>query len=402
MAVYLITGKPGSFKSAFAMQKALDYIKDGRLVYFCNFRGLQAEKYNLNVLEHPKLWAEHEYQQGSVFFIDEIQEFTREVPTNAKTEDLPKWFTLLEKHRHLGYDFYVITQHPMFIHTHIRRLLEKHYHMQRAVGLPFSNCREWQQVCNEPENIQNATIKAGCTVTVYKPNKKVFDYYESTKLDTHKLQIPKKLFTYIFLIICAIILIAYLASGFVSKYFMTNDNKTSIDTKTQTTSESKKDEFSVYDAPVILSADKIKLEEEILKLKDELNHLKEQQQQSQIIEYNPDEPFKKVEYQYQANTQPYLSGCIQYEKHCDCFTQQGSRLKVSYADCQKIINDGLPFNPFLDNRAEYNYSDKYTRDYTQSQNSQNQNDVGNKIVGETNNDTFFDKEDNKMSYLTRE
>lgn len=345
MAVYLITGKPGSFKSAFAMQKALDYVDEGRLVYFCNFRGLKAEQYNLNVLEHPNQWVEQEYQQGAVFFIDEIQEFTREVPTNAKTEDLPKWFTLLEKHRHLGYDFYVITQHPMFIHTHIRRLLEKHYHMQRTQGLPFANCREWQQVCNEPENLQNASIKAGCTVTIYKPNKKVFDYYESTKLDTHKMKVPTKLITYIVLIVLGVSLFAYLSSGFITKYFFNSKAETVQAVNVPAT----------HNAPTAqgtLDEEKVKLVQAMLELQEEINELKAQQQESQIIDYDPNQPYKTIKYQYQAEHQPYLSGCVDFNGRCDCFTQQGSKLTVSYADCKKIIANGLPFNPFLNSNSE--------------------------------------------------
>lgn len=346
MAVYLITGKPGSFKSAFAMQKALDYIKQGRLVYFCNFRDLQAEKYNLNVLESPEDWVKSEYQAGTVFFIDEIQEFTRKVPTNAKTEELPKWFTLLEKHRHLGYDFYVITQHPMFIHTHIRRLLEKHYHMQRTAGLPFSNCREWQQVCNEPENLQNASIKAGCTTTIYKPDKQVFDYYQSTKLDTHKLKIPTKLITYIVLVIIGISISAYFASGFISKYFFTQKQAETVPTAVPTAQVAQAQQAG-------LDEEKIKLVQAMLELQDEINELKAQQQQTQIIDYDPNQPYKTIKYQYQAQHQPHLSGCVDFDGRCDCFTQQGSKLKVSYADCKKIIADGLPFNPFNSGSDSY-------------------------------------------------
>uniref|UniRef100_A0AAU8B5W1 ZOT protein n=2 Tax=unclassified Inovirus TaxID=356623 RepID=A0AAU8B5W1_9VIRU len=346
MAVYLITGKPGSFKSAFVMDIALQHIEEGRLVYFCNYRGLKAEKYGLNVLEHPNQWVEQEYQPGTVFIVDELQEFTREVPTNAKSEELPKWFTLLEKHRHLGYDFYVITQHPMFIHTHIRRVLEKHYHMQRAEGLPFANRREWQQICNEPENIDNASIKKGCTVSIYKPPKKVFDYYESTKEDTHKLRIPKKLIKYIIMLCIAIGIILYLGTPVFKKYILNNgSSQPKTETTTPNASNAPQSANNPYDGMVVLDQEKITLKEKILTLQQEINTMKEQQTQSQIIDYDPNHPLQDLDYSYTAVSKPHLAGCIKTNAQCECFTQQGSKLKVSQADCKAIIKDGLPFNP---------------------------------------------------------
>lgn len=389
MAVYLITGKPGSYKSAFAMEQALKYIKDGRLVYFCNFRGLQAEKYGLNVLEHPNQWVEQEYQQGAVFFIDEIQEFTREVPTNAKTEDLPKWFTLLEKHRHLGYDFYVVTQHPMFIHTHIRRLLEKHYHMQRAEGLPFANKREWQQVCNEPENIDNATIKRGCTVTIYRPDKKVFDYYESTKLDTHKLKVPRKLITYAILVLLGILISVWLGSGFFKKYVLSDKTETTSQTTSNNTQNGENKPISPYDAVAVLDDEKIQLKTQIVELQGQINEMKEQQQQSQIIDYDPNQPLQHIDYQYQAKTQPYLSGCIEFDRKCECYTQQGSKLQVSYKDCKHIIKHGLPFNPFHENiKQNHRYSNIATAEKTSVTTQQ----TSSTLINAGDNKNYFDTE----------
>ena len=65
--------------------------------------GLKPEiPFPYQVLDHFKDWVDT--PETSVIFIDEVQEFTRDVPTNCKTEDLPSWMTLLEKHRHEGKD----------------------------------------------------------------------------------------------------------------------------------------------------------------------------------------------------------------------------------------------------------------------------------------------------------
>lgn len=227
MAMTLVTGKPGSYKTAFVMDIALKADKT-RPIYFCNFKdlqigNLQTEGYNAHTMNDFSDWVD--CPDGSLIFIDEIQEFTRDVSTKAKTEELPKHFTLLEKHRHRGIDIYIVTQHPMFIHTHLRRLLESHIHMQRAIGLPYANKREWHNVCNEPEDSRNASIQNGCTVEVYRPNKDVFKYYQSTVLDTHKFKVPRKLITYGALISIGVAVVLFLGKPFYDKFVKQDEKK---------------------------------------------------------------------------------------------------------------------------------------------------------------------------------
>lgn len=356
MAIQLITGKPGSYKSAFLMSMALDEIKNGRLVYFCNFRGLQAEKYQLNVLDHFNEWAA--VPDGALVIIDEVQEFTRDVPTNAKTEELPEWMTLLEKHRHRGIDIFVVTQHPMFIHTHIRRLLEKHIHMQRVQGMPWSNKREWQQVCSDPENLDNATIKKGCTTTIYRPNKKVFDYYESTVVDTHKFKIHPKFITYCCLIFAGLFLAFFIGKGVFSKYYgyatkqgepspvenpntpnpnfsAENQLKVNISKCIDQLNLTEQQCAEMYN-PDLLAARHAQLEQTTR------NHMDQV-----VVDYAPEDPFKPVQVQYEVTAKPIFSGCTKFNGKYYAYTQQGTKLDVDPSVCQRVIDDGdRPFNYF--------------------------------------------------------
>lgn len=357
MAIELITGKPGSYKSAYLMSVALKEMESGRLVYFCNFRGLKAEKYGLNILEHFNEWAS--VPDGSLIIIDEVQEFTRDVPTNAKTEELPQWMTLLEKHRHRGIDFKIVTQHPMFIHTHIRRLLEKHIHMQRVQGMPFSNRREWQQVCSDPENLDNASIKKGCTTTIYRPNKKVFDYYESTVIDTYKFKIPRKLLTSLSLVGGALAFVFWIGAPVFSKYINPTGDKEVVQQMAENPN-----------APNPNFSAENQLKVNISKCIDQLN-LTEQQcaemynpdllaarhaelQESTgnhidqiVIDYSPSDPFKPVQVQYEVTAKPVFSGCTKFNGRYYAYTQQGTKLDVDPSVCQRVIDDGdRPFNYF--------------------------------------------------------
>lgn len=361
MAIYLTTGKPGSFKTASTIEKALKIINDGRVVYFCNFRGLKAQEYGLNEIEHFDQWEK--IPDGAVLFVDEVQEFTRDVKTNAKTEELPEWMTKLEKHRHRGIDIYINTQHPMFIHTHIRRLLEKHWHLQRVQGLPFANLRMWQQVCNDPEDIRNATIKMGCTTQIYRPKKDVFKYYESTVLDTHKFQIPKKLITYSVLILAGLSLSIYLGKDFVGKYIGFGDKETA----TAQTSNSVAAQQKTENTKLGLQAPLTGADAEIQSLKDanqqlyiELQQLKNEMYATQIVEYDHTDPWAEMKYTYQATTQPIFSGCVQFQKSCTCYTQQATPIKATIAQCKQYMSGDRPFNPFLTfNQGTQNATNNY-------------------------------------------
>lgn len=375
MAIYLTTGKPGSFKTASTIEHGLKQIESGRLTFFCNFRGLKASEYNLSVLEHFNEWES--IPDGSILYVDEVQEFTRDVPTNAKTEELPAWFTKLEKHRHRGIDIYINTQHPMFIHTHIRRLIEKHSHFQRTQGLPFAVRRSWGQVCNEPENIDNATIKKGCTTEVYRPNKDVFKYYESTVLDTHKFSIPPKLIKYGIGVFALVAFAVYMGSGVFQKYINTSDkpatDKQTVSNNTQNsqapnTTKQTQQELS----QLCRQASNVDLPECV----QWFNSISDGQTSVTDdgvfrVKYNANNPYDdsfKQNINYEVTAKPIFSGCAKWNNKYYAYTQQGTKLNVSQADCQKLMSGDRPFNYFVDNKQNQNINNQQY----QQQNTTNQ------------------------------
>lgn len=313
MAIHLITGKPGSFKTAYFMETATNLIKEGRTVYFCNVRGLKKEENSFLTIDHFKDWVD--VPDGSAVFVDEVQEMTREVGTKVKTEDLPSWMTLLEKHRHRGIDIYLVTQHPMFVHTHIRRLCEDHIHMQRSVGLPFSNKRLWQQVCSEPEDLKNASIQNGCTTSVYRPAKSVFSYYESTVTDTHKFKVPPKLITYGILILLGVSLVIWFGYGFVKKFVFNSglepDSTALINTDPTL---SKPSDSSVVPAP------------------------------SPEPSYNPYRPYDVLNVEYEIVNKPVVAGCVVWDNQCTCYSQQATLMDIGEDQCRKWMSGDRPFD----------------------------------------------------------
>lgn len=324
MAITLITGKPGSFKTAYVMETALKLISEGSDCFFCNFRGLSPE---FNVLDNFADWEK--LPDGSKIFIDEIQEFTRDVKTNAKTEELPHHFTSLEKHRHRGIDFYIVTQHPLFIHTHIRRLVDEHRHFVRTKGVPFATQRIWQHVCDKPEDYREASLQSGCQTVTFKPNKEVFSHYESTVVDTHSaFKLPPKL-----KIVGTLCLIGLLAFGFLTyKVYSSMSSKLDEPPKTGNLVDHPIDSASPEVKPEVLSSINSAVSDS-------------------STDYDPNLPFQERSYSYpKFSDVPQLSGCISDDVTCHCYTQQGTKLKVSYSDCKAYLSD-RPFDPYLTSRT---------------------------------------------------
>jgi uncharacterized protein YpiB (UPF0302 family) len=368
MAIYLTTGKPGSYKTASTIEHAQKILKEGRLVYFCNFRGLKAQENGFNILDHFDQWES--MPDGSVLFVDEVQEFTRDVKTAAKTEELPQWFTKLEKHRHRGIDIYLNTQHPMFIHTHIRRLVEKHTHLQRTQGLPFAIKRQWGQVVDQPEDIKNASIKSGCTTEMYKPSKSVFLLYESTVLDTHKFQFPTKLIKAGLLLTGLIGFTVWLGLPVAQKYLNFGGDKQIAQKQAQDTTQplTMADRAAQQAALAKLTPEQYADLMDPEKRNSDLQASNPVDMDTIVLKYNPNKPYNDFSQQlrYEPTSFPVFSGCMKKNGRYYGYTQQGTLLDVSQEDCRKLLEDGnRPFNYFSDRSELVSTESKRSADSTE-------------------------------------
>ncbi|EMC1591018.1 zonular occludens toxin domain-containing protein [Acinetobacter baumannii] len=352
MAIKLITAQPGSYKTAMMMEIASKMASENRPIYLCNIRGLKPEiPFPYQVLDHFKDWIDT--PETSVIFIDEVQEFTRDVPTNCKTEDLPRWLTLLEKHRHEGKDIFIVTQHPMFIHTHVRRLTSEHIHLVRNGNVPFAAKRTWGFVESDPDDFQKATVKNGCTTSIYRPNKEVFNWYESTVLDTHKFKIPTKLFKMVGLLAALVGFSVYIGYPVFNKYFGSKEQEVSAtDTSPQpnnsnmTLAEKAKLDAAMAGLTPEQYADLMHPE----KRNAELQAVNDVRMETIAVKYNPNRPYDMdtSQIQYEVTAKPVFSGCMKKNGKYVAYTQQGTILHdVSQSDCRKLMEDGdRPFNYF--------------------------------------------------------
>ncbi|EMA3576674.1 zonular occludens toxin domain-containing protein [Acinetobacter baumannii] len=352
MAIKLITAQPGSYKTAMMMEIASKMASENRPIYLCNIRGLKPEiPFPYQVLDHFKDWIDT--PETSVIFIDEVQEFTRDVPTNCKTEDLPRWLTLLEKHRHEGKDIFIVTQHPMFIHTHVRRLTSEHIHLVRNGNVPFAAKRTWGFVESDPDDFKKATVKNGCTTSIYRPNKEVFNWYESTVLDTHKFKFPTKLIKTVSLLAALVGFSVYMGYPVFNKYFGSKEQEVSAtdispqpNNSNMTLAEKAKLDAAMAGLTPEQYADLMHPEKRNAKLQ----AVNDVRMETIAVKYNPNRPYDMdtSQIQYEVTAKPVFSGCMKKNGKYVAYTQQGTILHdVSQSDCRKLMEDGdRPFNYF--------------------------------------------------------
>lgn len=95
---------------------------------------------------------------NSVFMFDECHklEFVKEVSGSLSKN--PSTISLNE-HGHAGHIIYLITQFPQYIHTHIRGLVEQHWHVKKKFNLPLARIYIWDDFVVNPRaevNLKNA------------------------------------------------------------------------------------------------------------------------------------------------------------------------------------------------------------------------------------------------------
>lgn len=199
--ITLGTGLPGNGKTLFMLW----YIKakadrERREVFYHNVKDLNAEKVGNWQTFDPTKWMD--LPHGSIILIDECQEIFPKKPNGAQ---LPAFYEELAKHRHKGFDIFLITQHPTLIDNFVRRLVGQHFHSVRKFGLQRASIYEWSAVSPSPEN---PSSQKSAVVLKWAFPKEVFGWYKSAEVHTVKRSIPAKL------IIACVFVVAVPAIGY--------------------------------------------------------------------------------------------------------------------------------------------------------------------------------------------
>lgn len=367
----LITGKPGSFKTAKCASLAIDYLKAGRRVFTnideFNYEGVEKLPENDDWTNTPI---------GSVVIYDEAQQFEFLQYKGREKLSSDHRVKELEVHRHTGHDIILITQSPSFLHNHVLSLVGEHYHLHRAYGRSYADVFLWRYTAHSPDST-GAKNKAE-SHTKFKPDAKIFDKYKSTEVDTHKLKIPPLYFKLGGFLACVLLLIGYMVFGSDNPFLSASKIKENADIasgKKQAEqplvgSQAASASISSPGAAPDLSVEcrkGVNIEKpECVKWFDDLtkngSSVTSSGQVVQTVSYNPNKPY---DFEYQPQVQPTdfprMSGVIKLSNgHLMAVDQQGNYMpEISTRDCQKWLDGYRPFNYFA-----------------QSQNQQSQRSVG--------------------------
>lgn len=183
--IHLITGIPGSGKSLLAVELLYkNSVSDKIRPAYSNINGLDTESLRCFELEDVEHWFD--LPDGSLIVIDECQRWFRPRPNGSA---VPEYISRFETHRHQGLDIILITQHPGLIDRNIRKLVELHQHMNRAFGMKRRTVLEWN-TCNENPEPSHSSSDAAKKQKPF--DKKLFKFYKSATVHTHKLRLPWK------------------------------------------------------------------------------------------------------------------------------------------------------------------------------------------------------------------
>lgn len=223
--IILVTGQPGSGKTAYVVDWLLDQQKDRPL--FC--MGIPELKIDHQPVPPVDEWTEErespedpniklsyfKFPPSAIVIIDEAQRVFRPRPVGSA---VPPYIAAFETHRHTGVDFVLVTQAPNLMDANLRRLIGKHVHIR---PLPMGRrLYEWTEV-GEPESKMSRDLAASRS---YKLPKRAFDIYKSAELHTKiKVAIP----WYYWLLLGAVLLTIFFgwrSYKAISKNFIPQEN----------------------------------------------------------------------------------------------------------------------------------------------------------------------------------
>ena len=193
--ITLITGAPGSGKSAALVAMLVDLAKD-RTIYCHGIPDLAVPHVPL---DDPTTWPDT-VPDGSIIVIDECQTVWR---PSGPGQKIPDHIAKLETHRHRGLDFYIITQGPNLVHSNVRALVGRHVHL-RDIGFLGRWWYEW------PETADNCRTgwKSAPIKKRYRLPKHIFGQYKSASVHVKPVRSFPKV---VVVLVLAVLLCGYLA-----------------------------------------------------------------------------------------------------------------------------------------------------------------------------------------------
>lgn len=182
MPITLITGLPGHGKTLYTLVRTKEEAaRDGRPVFHNSIPDLALPWQEWDPLKWFELPA------GGIMVIDECQ---RVFPIRGRGAEVPPHVRELETHRHKGLDLTLITQDPMLIDPHVRRLVDRHFHVVRKFGTHFATIHEYTNGVRD----MVAKSRGDSIRHEWRYPKEAFGWYRSAEVHTVKRRIPMRVY----------------------------------------------------------------------------------------------------------------------------------------------------------------------------------------------------------------
>ncbi len=311
--IYLRTGANGAGKTLLTLRDVREKsLAESRPVYY-NGRFEMLADFGWTKID-AKDWES--CPDGAIFLFDECH---NDFPLRSASAPVPPYVKQLAEHRRRGFDFFLITQHPMNLDAFVRRLIGSpgwHQHLKRASGAPLVSVIEWPAVTDQPQ--KNGSGATGSVKMVPYP-KEVYGWYQSTSLDTAKVKIP---FQVKVLVACVVAIPVLGYYGWQALMKNTAPKGGSDPAKTAPASGPARTMAAGPDGakPVMTPAE-------------------------YVASFSPRlEGFPQTAPRYDDLTKPtqvpYPAACVQSKDRCQCYSQQATRLVVPLTVCQQIVAGG--------------------------------------------------------------
>lgn len=328
--IYLTTGANGCGKTLFTLRDVRDLqLKEKRPVFYTGFSPLQPiHDFGWKEFE-PSKWQD--LPDGSICIIDECQ---MHLPQRAVGKP-PEWIgAILEVHRKRGFDFFLITQHPLNIDSFIRRAIASpgwHRHFKASIMGDSSNELKWSSVVDNP---QKPNSGASGFVTSRPFDKEVYTWYTSASKHTAKKGIPTRVIMAVLGCVAAAGMVGYVVWSLLQQ------------TKG----------IQPKDAPATQQNGPAALQVSAPASGQPRDEKRPQTAAEYAASYVPRiNGLEHTAPAYDALTAPKVvplpAACMQWTgKGCKCFTQRGTPYQTTDEICVQIVRHGI-FLPFQEDRA---------------------------------------------------
>ena len=341
--LYLITGVPGSGKTLKMISDLMtrDDLKN-RPLYLDGIPEVDGQIIpNLPIPEGETMQTWHKWAPtGAILVIDECQRVFRPRPSGSK---VPDYVAELETHRHKGIDIFLLTQHPRLIDANVRSLIGHHCHIGKT-SLGVRRMVEWER-CANPE--ANGDIANGVK-SVYKLDKKAFGVYKSAEEHTKIKTKRSKVIFILPLVLIVIMFSMFIAYGSYKAY----QNRRGKKKQPKQTSTKPHKTHKRHNPKLNKAANIPNKSRKQPRKTEEKPYITQQDYEPRIAERPETAPiYDGMNKAFKA--MPWPSACIKSEKGCNCYTDQGTKIKeISKKTCVQYVNDGLPFNPYKTKQPE--------------------------------------------------